>query len=280
MLRFTIILIISLLTQISNAQTYVPFPTSADTTIWLQEIGIVTSPPPYIYELFIEGDTIINNKAYSKIYSGDYNHTTSYYQKAIREEGKIVYLWDDSTEVILYDFNAQLGDTIVWFGANDIDKPYIHTVDSVMIDGAYRKRYEVASQSSSVSIIEGIGSDTGLFPKYYSFGDYRMLICFTLNNQTIYTAPNHPNCITSTNQIKQEDNISIYPNPTSDNLNIEFENTEQRELMIFNQLGQQVLNEISNETTVILNLEQLPKGFYVLTIRTQKGTFTKKIIKH
>jgi hypothetical protein len=80
--------------------------------------------------------------------------------------------------------------------------------------------------------------------------------------------------------LKPNSNTKISPNPTSDILNIEFENMEQRELMIFNQLGQMVLNETSSETTVILNLEQLPKGFYVLTIRTQKGTFTKKIIKN
>jgi hypothetical protein len=87
-------------------------------------------------------------------------------------------------------------------------------------------------------------------------------------------------CYISTTQLKPNSNTKISPNPTSDILNIEFENTEQRKLIIFNQLGQMVLNETSNQVNVTLNLEALSKGFYVLTIRTQKGTFTKKIIRN
>lgn len=75
-------------------------------------------------------------------------------------------------------------------------------------------------------------------------------ICFTLNNNAIYTEPNNPNCLTSTNQIQQNNN------PPNDILSIEFENTEQRELIIFNPISQMVLNETSNQMNVQLSLEQ------------------------
>ncbi len=283
MKHFFTILMLLYFAYNSNAQTYVPFPTSADTAVWLQRAGNVNinMGAAFTVELRAKGDTIFDGKVYTKIY---YNN---YYYASIRAESKIIYLRDLNSyniniDTILYDFNIQVGDTVKWFGTENLfEKPIISSVDSILIDGIYRKRYEINSINSlqPFSIIEGIGSNSGLLPLYNTFESYQELVCFTLNGSTIYTEPGNPTCIVSTNQIKQTDNISIHPNPTSSILNIQFEDFEQRNFVIYNQLGQQVLSEISNEMNVILNVELLPKGFYVLVIQTEKGRFTKKIVK-
>lgn len=286
MLRFTIILIISLLTQISNAQTYVPFPTSADTAIWFESSYNSAFGSSY-YNLATYGDTIFDGLTYTKIYSGTNSDYPGYYYAAIREENKVIYVRDLANnnnlnaDTILFDFNVQIGDTVNWFSYLGTNIG-VHSIDSIQVaDGTYRKRFILGYQGG-LEVIEGIGSNLGFIPEPMVGGGGTTTYCYFLNGDFVWSiyGGNESNCYTSTKQLNLNSTIKIFPNPTSDNLNIEFENTEQRELMIFNQVGQQVLNKISNETTVILNLEQLPKGFYVLTIRTQKGTFTKKIIKH
>jgi hypothetical protein len=287
MLRFFTILMLLCFASNTNAQTYVPFPTSADTAVWLQRLGNinVNMGASFGSELITKGDTVFDGKVYTKIYEQYANPQIPSYYASIREENKVIYLRDltgynINTDTVLYDFNIQIGDTIDWFGTEDaFQKPTILSTDSVLIDGVFRKRYEVSSNFDLLFIIEGIGSNNGLFPLYIEFESYQNLVCFSLNGNTIWYENANNGCVVSTKQIQQTDNISINPNPTSNFLNIDFETNEQRELQVFNQLGQLVLSEISNDANLILSLEYLPKGFYVLAIQTEKGTFTKKVIK-
>lgn len=286
----------SLFTYTSNAQTYVPFPTGADTAVWFvsSSYWVSGSGQTSYYNIVTDGDTIFDGLEYTKLYHDD-NGTLRYYYAAIREENKIIYLRDFndntwgvnniSSDTILFDFNVQVGDTINWFsfGSGPME---VYSIDSVQVaDGTYRKRFSFSGPGgfASFQVVEGIGSNLGFIHIPLVGGGGTYTNCYFLNGDFVWTSwfgGTANDCYTSTTQLNSNSKITVNPNPTSDNLNIEFENTEQRELMIFNQLGQVVLNEISNETTVILNLEQLPKGFYVLTIRTHESIFTKKIIKN
>lgn len=293
MTRLLIIFTLSLFTYISNAQTYVPFPTSADTAVWF--VDYYYAPFDYgYYNIVTEGDTIFGSQEYTKLY---YNNGTSYtYYAAIREENKVIYLRDlvsnrhgsinINSDTILFDFNVQVGDTINWFSLYS-GLMEVYSIDSVQVaDGTYRKRFnflDIPGGFVSFQAVEGIGSNLGFIHTPMVGGGGTETYCYFLNGNFVWTlwlGANESDCYTSTKQLKSNSTIKIYPNPTSDNLNIEFETTEQRELMIFNQLGQMVLNESSNQVNVVLSLEDLPKGFYVLAIRSKERTFTKKIVKH
>ena len=73
-------------------------------------------------------------------------------------------------------------------------------------------------------------------------------------------------------------NISIYPNPTKDNLTIETNsNTEQR-LEILNLIGQIVYTSNINKKATV-NTSAFAKGVYILKLSSDKETIVRKFIK-
>ena len=73
-------------------------------------------------------------------------------------------------------------------------------------------------------------------------------------------------------------NVSLYPNPTVGQLNIESaENI--RQIAIFNTLGQQVLTNYNLGTKSLINLSSLNKGTYTMRIVLQNGeTVVRKFV--
>ncbi|MGO1729873.1 MAG: T9SS type A sorting domain-containing protein [Flavobacteriaceae bacterium] len=72
--------------------------------------------------------------------------------------------------------------------------------------------------------------------------------------------------------------LSIYPNPVENELNIQgLESFELERLSIYNMMGQQLLESTTAET---LNVDQLSGGAYILEITTKENkSFTEKFIK-
>ncbi|MFH1159958.1 MAG: T9SS type A sorting domain-containing protein [bacterium] len=71
--------------------------------------------------------------------------------------------------------------------------------------------------------------------------------------------------------------VTIFPNPVSDVLNINGTETIQ-ELQVLNLVGQVVYNQKVDNTTVVLNLDNLKAGVYNLRIKMADGCVNKKII--
>lgn len=75
--------------------------------------------------------------------------------------------------------------------------------------------------------------------------------------------------------------LNIYPNPTSDILNVEFavENTSEFSIELFSLLGKRVMQATESHSGGSLNLSGLPAGTYILKVSSAKGSFSQKIIK-
>jgi hypothetical protein len=71
------------------------------------------------------------------------------------------------------------------------------------------------------------------------------------------------------------DQLQIYPNPASGELTIESSDLRVEKVEIFDIAGKTVFT--SHEPT--LNISQLPAGAYFVKIKTDKGEWTKKVIK-
>lgn len=72
--------------------------------------------------------------------------------------------------------------------------------------------------------------------------------------------------------------VSLYPNPTVGQLNIQSEEAV-REVAIFNTLGQQVAKEQNLGNQSVMNLSNLSKGTYTMRLTLQNGeTITRKFI--
>lgn len=84
--------------------------------------------------------------------------------------------------------------------------------------------------------------------------------------------------VTGINETSIENRFSIYPNPTTDELNITSINNEKFSISIFNALGQQLYS-----TQAIANCK-LPftnytTGIYFIQISSRMGAYTQKIVK-
>jgi hypothetical protein len=71
--------------------------------------------------------------------------------------------------------------------------------------------------------------------------------------------------------------VSLYPNPATDFVNIQLPNTvEMKSIAVYDVLGKVVANSAINNQ---INVSQFNSGVYMINIETNQGTVTRKIIK-
>src|ERR1700739_886515 len=204
------IVFISLTTR-AQFSVYHPFPDS--NAYWKESSSSSAIPGSFCasYGYTLSGDTLINGKVHHKLYHvGGYyssgticwstlSHSRSFYG-AIREDSmKRVYLCcitgSTTKDSLLYDFNLKVGDTLKQFNSQVVIS-YVHSIDSIMVDGAYRKQFVISSNAAQPhqiidSIIEGIGSLQGLVEPIAPVFEYACwLNCFRQNgNIVLYLNP-------------------------------------------------------------------------------------------
>lgn len=71
--------------------------------------------------------------------------------------------------------------------------------------------------------------------------------------------------------------ISLFPNPASNVLNIELENSEPAELHIYDYLGREVL--VSQLIGNSLDISNLKSGYYILRLHSNSGMLTSTFVK-
>ncbi|QOD59948.1 T9SS type A sorting domain-containing protein [Polaribacter haliotis] len=75
-------------------------------------------------------------------------------------------------------------------------------------------------------------------------------------------------------------NVTVFPNPSSSIINIQFKNNETiKSLEIYNIRGQKMDCKVDNKTDVI-HIYNLSKGVYILKIKGEKANYSKRIIKN
>ncbi|QTE21611.1 T9SS type A sorting domain-containing protein [Polaribacter cellanae] len=75
-------------------------------------------------------------------------------------------------------------------------------------------------------------------------------------------------------------NVKVFPNPSSAIINIQFKNNETlKSLEIYNIKGQK-MNCIVDKKTSVINISTLSKGVYILKIKGEKASYSKRIIKN
>ena len=80
--------------------------------------------------------------------------------------------------------------------------------------------------------------------------------------------------------INQLSKINAFPNPTIDILNLKVDNQQIKSIKIYNLMGKEVFSKsTSNLELKNVNISKLSGGMYILKVKTDKKTFTNKIIK-
>jgi len=244
------------------------------------------------------GDTIINEKLYSKLYQ--FSDTVLLYDKikgyvgALRNEVQKVFFKPGYTpypEILLYDFGAKVGDT-VWHNAKMVYDEYYHDyyIEYCSDNDCYSVIYEITDDRTYYTYSpipmwdigvwkEGIGSDNGLllsigvsFPMCMSFNDFN-LNCFKHNDTVKYLwNPKCNQCFCPTVNMKEHldyDFINVFPNPNIGNFRIKCSNFRIDDIEIFDIIGTKLeaksMMQIA-EDEIIIDISHLQSGMYFLKI--------------
>ena len=73
-------------------------------------------------------------------------------------------------------------------------------------------------------------------------------------------------------------NVNVYPNPVNDKLTIVLNSQSNAMIQLYNQLGELVFEEKIQTNTSEINTFFLANGIYLLSIKTQEGISSKKVV--
>lgn len=238
-----------------------------------------------------DGDTVINTKNYIKILESD-NDEQFVWQTIgyIREENKRVLTYHDvsSKEILLYDFNMQVGDSIL------IEQIGYIEVDSIVtktISDEERKCFYLSPTNEfggQVIWVEGIGALAGVLHNSGNIlltGGNSSLLCYTENDVLIYSNPNYNTCSLKTIlradfELYKENQINIYPNPSKGVFFLELESYQSKnvEVSIITSTGKLIFKKECLYTEPFEVKSSIKKkGIYFLKVRIDNSFFVRKI---
>lgn len=258
------------------------------------------------------GDTILNLSSrdtsftYSKVYNlwdTTLTHPNSTYFGAVRNDnGKVFLKLPDLTETILYDFTAEVGDTI-WFnlgGAacyNDIvleEKEHfkiVSLIDSVLLlDELYHKQLHLEGESINDIWIQGLGSAewvgflNPLIVDYTLCGDSYSFACLKENESYLFI--DNPECelcfcylLTDISEItNNKKEVVIYPVPANDilTINIPDSQVQHSELIVYGTMGNKVYNNaITAKESITINTSKWKPGIYSVVLADNNEIIAK-----
>lgn len=256
------------------------------------------------YQYIVTGDTIINSELYHKLsYSGhnrnpvdeswtywDLGYYGCYRNDAAHK--KVYFIARDSiNEVLLYDFNLNLNDTLpetfVYHRA-EYTIITVDQIDSIRINNRYLKRYHLDNAGfGNQYLIEGIGSTLGLFSPITPFFEQHFdLMCFKNEaEELIFPGEYYGNCdlIDDISDNSFSTNyFNIFPNPYSTTLTVELpSNTSIRNttLTVYNLTGQQILKYTVSEPLTSVDLSGLNAGTYLVKVVSGENVKVGKFVK-
>ena len=198
----------------------------------------------------------------------------------------------ESASITVAGLEINPNSDIVISGPNSVDR----NLTSVSIDGAesMARHYTISDNLSSYTgtivynyadedmngishfaALQVLDSPDGMWMNYADEDDVDNSVTRSFDNAVEIHSVTASDATLSVETIDGEMTISIFPNPTSNTINVVFD--KELELSLFNMLGQQVI-KTSNKNIDISSFE---KGTYILVVENiETGNFTNfKIIK-
>ena len=221
--------------------------------------------------------------------SNDFNSDNRFF----REKDNAVYEVIDGEESLIFDFNLEVGDSIVLqtWEPNVYSKLRVTETDSMTLpNGEKRKVMQLQCEGShpeSKTWIEGIG--TLMDPIFTilpcGIADINVwLNCFYENDTLIYQNPFRSNCWeTSGTEELNQNGIKLFPNPAYDALTIQLKGIpEIREMsiIVINTDGRVLSrNKLISEVSTLDTTQLLPGIYYITVNKNNQIVFSSTFVK-
>lgn len=237
----------------------------------------------------VEGDTTIADRAARIIRSPIYSNSDGLI--FVSAEGQdSVFVFSEALEdwILLYDFSAQVGDTIHTF-LTPWDTSLLEVViDSISSIEISRESFDVQYFSTNQRVdwsnrnIRFLGNEQFLLPQNLLVIPQGPLRCYAPSQEKIYLLVSHTCDLVPTMDVDPPGKrIKIYPNPANDFLLIKGLDIgiSSYSVSIFNLYGQLV--QTSQLSANRLAIKNLPNGTYILLINSnQRSIFSQLFSKN
>ncbi|MEZ4920796.1 MAG: T9SS type A sorting domain-containing protein [Saprospiraceae bacterium] len=260
----------------SFLQSSSPLPIVSPHNMWVADHEqFVPFMPDQIWRFtFSEDSTLLDSQYYreliysSSISGNNWSPTGRFYRE---EAGRVFFTFPNaSEEMLLYDFNFEVGDTMVPNTGIGQASRVIIAVDTIeLMDITPRKRLALYSPEcmDTVYWIEGAGElrylfETELFCSLPD-GPRDRVRCFSTDGQLLHLRSGLLGCFLSSS--KEEDldiSLDIYPNPMTDLVHIYLNGADQIQLKAINVLGQALFSGVLQEGKQEIHCEDWPAGTY------------------
>ncbi|MGD9494396.1 MAG: T9SS type A sorting domain-containing protein [Bacteroidales bacterium] len=298
-----VLFLLPALTGKAQTSVYHHFPDS--NAVWgMVSVCMETSCGDWEYiQDYYDGDTVIGAYLYKKINEEVLMVTSG---SCCQVPGTVgpVFIREDTvarkvyfrtalitSDSLLYDFTLNIGDTLKgFFGDYGMGLWTVQSVDSVLVGDTYRKRinFDTSETIFYFSIIEGVGSTTGLTALYW--GHFEMgtsLQCFSVNGDIKYTYSLNPDTIACGTlpvnlfeSVLNDLTVYVFPNPAQDVISIK-SGLEPFPLFvsIFSFQGKFILEKQVQPDECEIDIATLPPGIYFIEARGERvlrGKFVKE----
>ena len=239
------------------------------------------------------GDTTINNTQYIKICQStdtlfEFQANYPFYCAVREEDSKYYFVFpNDTSEILYYDFNMEVGDTIHYPQNNYIWYPIELKVvgkDSILIGSNYRKQLFLTNLDTITTgtwqnqvWIEGIGSLFGLRHAHsYVIDNDNATSCFHQNDSLVYLNPQFQACYRWTlvgleeNQLQP---LKLFPNPANEQISFELLSDELllSPFEIKDMQGKNYFSSTINSSNFSISTSYYPSGVYFYQITHPSG---------
>lgn len=218
------------------------------------------------------GGTTITDTTYGPGYLRENNGQFLFYNSSNNSES----LWFDN-QILM---NSQIGD-LFSFQSN------LCTVQSITtnyLGSIGLKRINGLITTGSKGAIEGIGEIGAVCSAGNESSSF--LCCYTKQGNSIQFGDincnlfNNPIRVNLSNTTINDQNLNIYPNPTTGFLNIQLQDKlSQTFYIVYDIRGIKIQEGYINETNQIINFTNLQNGLYILKMKNENTEIIRKIIK-
>jgi len=306
----------------SNAQTTVQHPFPTDSAAWY-ETRNTSDYWSYEYgcnmKYFYNGFDTVGNVIYHKVFfvsrcycyvidahlscgtpNPSYNDTT-YSGILLRTDSNKVFIKEGTdAEFKLYDYNKNVGDTMIyikpWFGDTVILECVL--IDSALTNIGYLKQWNFTMSQNGFSWgcpfdtlkwIEGTSSNHGVFYHWalqicntVDQGDDSNTLCF-MERDTFVLGGGLQTCefpiIIGINENSVSPQTAIYPNPATNEFTVLLNNPAQKlGVTLYSITGQQVAIYSAAGKQIVIPRTNLPAGMYLVQVNADNKQSYQRIV--
>ena len=242
----------------------------------------------YDYWLSFSKDSFLLDKRYYRKLmrnennnSAEWKETNYYYREHL---GRIFRKYKDDKEELSYNYAAAVGDTLYTTDSWTNGSFIVSDIENIIMqDGTTRRKLTVkrrcSSNEKSLTWIEGVGetrSQDGIELGCIVYDPETQFNCLLTNNKIVYS---NGFCISSTEPTDFQTNITLQPNPTTNNINIIGDVQNIKSIQISDVSGRLILlKEIQYDLSI--NVSSLASGVYICRIQSINGKIqTMKFVK-